>query len=187
MLITNKLRSGQRLLSKLLSCSIVVTLLISMMVVPASVSAADAALVSDDFSSYPPGSFTIGSGNTWTKEGTAPEIAIVKQQTVSGATYASISHGVDASSYVGQRFTAQNAGMIFEFDVNLPSNKGATLFLMDGKINATTSAALRYQLDAGIIKRYNGTSQITSNTSHWYRFQMIFNIPQRTNKCVFSI
>lgn len=179
--ISKKLRSGQRLLSKLLSCTILATLLMSMLVGPVPASAADTALVSDDFSSYPAGLLTIGSGNTWTKEGTAPEINIVKEQTVSGSTYASISHGVDASAYLGQRFTAQNAGMIFEFDVNLPTNKGATLFLMDGKVNATTSAALRYQLDAGLIKRFNGTSQITYNTSHWYRFQMIFNIPQRTN------
>lgn len=171
----NKRRST---LSKLLSCLLVITLLAPIHIFPAH--AADTALVFDDFSSYEPGRLTIGSGNSWTSQGTAP-IVNVANNTVTGSTYAEISHDVAGSSYIGQRFAADTGGLIIEFDVNLPSNSGGTLWVMDGNVNATSSAVLRYTLDGGVIKRYNAAAanQISYDTTHWYRFQMVFNTPQQ--------
>ncbi|MBD0382850.1 rhamnogalacturonan lyase family protein [Paenibacillus sedimenti] len=162
--------------SKFLLFVWILSMLLPLYAVP--VSAADTTLISDDFTGYPPGPIVIGSGNTWTKEGTAPAVNVV-QDTVTGRTYAAISHDATGSSYFGQRFAAQNGGLILEFDVNLPTAKGGTLWVMDGKVNATNAAVLRYQLDAGVIKRHNGTAQINYDTTHWYRFKIIFNTPQR--------
>ncbi|MDQ8734729.1 S-layer homology domain-containing protein [Paenibacillus sp. LHD-38] len=174
----SSIRNGKLLLSKLLSCMLVMSLLMPLHL--ASVHAADKALVSDDFSSYKNGEFTIGAGNNWTKEGTAPTVNFSKN-TVTGSTYAEITHNGTGSSYFGQRFAAQNGGTIIEFDVNLPTNKGGTLWVMDGKVNATNAAALRYQLDAGVIKRHNAAAenQINYDPTHWYRFKMVFNTPQK--------
>ncbi|WP_141504313.1 S-layer homology domain-containing protein [Paenibacillus luteus] len=164
--------------SKLLSIVLVMSLVLPLNL-PAAY-AADTVLVSDDFSSYPDGKFEIGVGNNWTKEGTAPTVNLA-EDTVTGSTYLAMKHDATGSSYFGQRFAAQNGGLIIEFDVNIPSNKGGTLWVMDGKINATSSAALRYQLDAGVIKRHNAAAgnQINYDTTHWYRFKMVFNTPQQ--------
>jgi hypothetical protein len=145
--------------------------------VPQAVLAADTVLVNDTFDGYPAGPLSIGAGNTWTKEGAAPTFNVV-QDTVTGRTYAAISHDGTGSSYIGQRFAAQNGGLILEFDINIPTNKGASLWVMDGKVNATTAAALRYSLDGGVIKRHNSTNQISYNVNHWYRFKIVFNVPQ---------
>ncbi|MEV5025658.1 S-layer homology domain-containing protein [Paenibacillus sp. LPE1-1-1.1] len=172
------IRNGKLLLSKLLSCMLVMSLLMPLHL--ASVHAADTTLVADDFSSYENGEFMIGAGNNWTKEGTAPTVKLSKN-TVTGSTYAEITHNGTGSSYFGQRFAAQNGGTIIEFDVNLPANKGGTLWVMDGKVNATNAAALRYQLDAGVIKRHNAAAenQINYDSTHWYRFKMVFNTPKK--------
>lgn len=168
---------------KIVLCKLVSVMLVVSVLMPwygGSVHAADTEIVSEDFSKYSPGPLTIGSGNAWTKEGTAPVMNIVRDS-ANGSSYAAISHDLTGSSYLGQRFAPQSGGMIYEFDVNIPTSKGATLWVMDGKVNATTAAALRYQLDAGVIKRGgSGTyPQINYDTTHWYRFKIIFNIPQR--------
>ncbi|MGO4546010.1 S-layer homology domain-containing protein [Paenibacillus sp. 2TAB23] len=171
-------RNGKRLFSKLLSCMLVMSLLMPLHL--SSVQAADTALISDDFSSYTNEDFAIGVGNNWTKEGTAPTVQF-QTDTVTGSTYAAIHHATTGSSYFGQRFAAQDGGTVIEFDVRMPSNNGGTLWVMDGKVNATNAAALRYQLDAGIIKRHNAAAQnqMQYDPSHWYRFKMVFNAPQK--------
>ncbi|WP_139997156.1 S-layer homology domain-containing protein [Paenibacillus paridis] len=171
-------RKKKPLFSKLLSIVLVMSLVLPLNLPAAH--AADTALVSDNFSGYPDGKFEIGVGNSWTKEGTAPTVSLA-EDTVTGSTYLAMKHDATGSSYFGQRFAAQNGGLIIEFDVNMPSSKGGTLWVMDGKINATSSAALRYQLDAGVIKRHNAAAgnQINYDTTHWYRFKMVFNTPQQ--------
>ncbi|MCA0755117.1 cadherin-like beta sandwich domain-containing protein [Paenibacillus sp. N4] len=141
--------------------------------------AADLTLVSDNFSTYAEGKLTPGAGNTWSTQGAAPEIQ-VKAASDSHPAYANIVHNGTGSSYLGQRFAAQNGGVIIEFDLNIPTNKGGTLWVMDGNINATSAAVLRYQLDGGVIKRHNSAKQINYDTAHWYRFKMVFNAPQKT-------
>ncbi|WP_446686411.1 rhamnogalacturonan lyase family protein [Paenibacillus rhizosphaerae] len=150
--------------------------------VPHSVMAADTVLAEDDFSGYPLGELTVGTDNSWTKEGSAPSVTVAKDS-VTGATYGSFTNTTTGSSYVGERFAPQNGGMVLEFDANIPTNKGGTLWVMDGKVNATNAAALRYQLDAGVIKRAGSTSaasQISYDVNHWYRFKIVFNIPNKT-------
>ncbi|GGG03871.1 rhamnogalacturonan lyase family protein [Paenibacillus abyssi] len=172
-----KRKKSHVLVSKLLTAVLIMTLIMPVnFSTPAA--AADTILISDDFSSYSAGPLTIGSGNSWAREGTAPIVNIV-QDAEAGGAHAEISHDGTGSSYFGQRFAAQNGGLILEFDVNLPTNKGGTFWVMDGRINATSAGILRYQMDNGVIKRHGGTEQINYDPSHWYRFKIIFNIPQR--------
>ncbi|MDU0203975.1 rhamnogalacturonan lyase family protein [Paenibacillus sp. MAH-36] len=162
--------------SKLLIALFLFSLLMPLNVAP--VLAADTTFVNENFSTYPLGSVKIGSANNWTVEGTAPVVNVV-QNTVTGLTYAAISHDLTGSSYFGQRFAPQTGGFIMQFDVNLPTNKGGTFWVMDGKVNATTAAAMRFQMDAGIFKRNNGPTLMNYDPTHWYRFTMIFNIPKK--------
>ncbi|WP_341281884.1 S-layer homology domain-containing protein [Paenibacillus sp. FSL H8-0537] len=169
---------GTAAMSKFLSCLLALTLLVPAFSMPAA--AADSVLVSDDFSSYALGDLTIGSGNTWTKEGAAPAF-VVKQDSVTGSTYGAITNESTGSSYIGQRFAGESGGLIVEFDVNLPTGKGGSLWVMDGKVNATNAAAARYQLDAGVIKQHNAAvdKQLAYDVTHWYRFKMVFNVPSK--------
>nr|WP_279630137.1 S-layer homology domain-containing protein [Paenibacillus protaetiae] len=169
----------QLLISKLLVFALLAALVIPWKAPAAH--AADAELVSDDFSSYTEGPLTPGNGNTWTTEGAVPQVNVVPAAEDFPA-YAEMTNTAGGSSYIGQRFAAQNGGLIIQFDVNLPKSSGGTLWVMDGKVNATTAAALRYQLDAGVIKRYNAAAQnqISYDTTHWYRFTMVFNTPKNT-------
>ncbi|CAM3341936.1 cadherin-like beta sandwich domain-containing protein [Paenibacillus lupini] len=162
--------------SKLLIALMVFTLLVPLNIAPAY--AADAAVVNEDFSTYPLGPLTIGSGNNWTKEGTAPVVE-VKNDQGADRTYAAISHDLTGSSYFGQRFAPQTGGMILQFDINMPTSKGGTFWVMEGKVNATNAAVTRFQMDAGIFKRYNGPTLVTYDSTHWYRFMMIYNIPKK--------
>ncbi|WP_084134430.1 S-layer homology domain-containing protein [Paenibacillus harenae] len=178
---TVKQKPFYALVSKLLVCVLLASLVAPWGPLPAY--AADAVLVDDDFGSYESGELTIGSGNTWTKEGAAPMVNIVPA-TVTESTYAEIVNKSTGSSYFGQRFAAQSGGLIVEFDVNLPASSGGTLWVMDGKVNATNAAVLRYQLDGGVIKRHNAAAenQIKYDSTHWYRFKMVFNVPQKKSE-----
>ncbi|AFC29232.1 FG-GAP repeat-containing protein [Paenibacillus mucilaginosus 3016] len=178
MLKREKEAAGNRKWSKL----IIVMLILAMVLpaVPPAALAADSVLVDDDFSSYAPGPFTVGSGNNWTKEGSTPDMTVVSD-TVTGRTYGSITNNTTGSIYIGQRFTAQGGGLIMEFDANMPTSKGGTLWVMDGKVNATSAAALRYQMDAGVIKRGGSSTAnvLPYDVTHWYRFKIVFNIPKQ--------
>ncbi|WP_426452561.1 cadherin-like beta sandwich domain-containing protein [Paenibacillus sp. S-38] len=175
------LERGKAAPAKLKWSKLMIVLLVLAMVFPVAppaAFAADSVLADDNFGSYAPGPFTVGSGNNWTKEGSTPDMTVV-QDTVTGRTYGSITNNTTGSIYVGQRFTAQGGGMIMEFDANMPTSKGGTLWVMDGKVNATSAAALRYQMDAGVIKRGGSstTNVVPYDVTHWYRFKIVFNIP----------
>lgn len=174
---TRRMQSGKQWLSKLLCCLMVLAVAVPLQIQPAT--AADLTLVSDNFGAYAAGKLTPGAGNTWSTQGAAPEIQVTAA-TDSQPAYASIVHNGTGSSYLGQRFAAQNGGVIIEFDLNIPTNKGGTLWVMDGNINSTSAAVLRYQLDGGVIKRHNSDKQISYDTTHWYRFKIVFNAPQKT-------
>ncbi|ACT00690.1 OmpL47-type beta-barrel domain-containing protein [Paenibacillus sp. JDR-2] len=163
-------------LAKLLIICLLSALLVPFHITP--VLAADTAVVDEDFSAYPVGPLTIGSGNNWTKEGTAPVVEVVNNPDTN-QQYASISHDLTGSSYFGQRFTPQTGGMILQFDVNMPTSKGGTFWVMEGKVNATTSAVTRMVMDGGVIKMQNGPTLVTYDTTHWYRFTFVYNIPQK--------
>jgi Bacterial surface proteins containing Ig-like domains len=162
--------------SKLLIVLMVFTLLVPLNITPAF--AADSAVVDEDFATYPLGPVTIGSGNNWTKEGTAPVVEIVNDPDTD-QQYASISHDLTGSSYFGQRFAPQTGGMILQFDLNMPTSKGGTFWVMEGKVNATTAAVTRFVMDGGVFKLQNGPTLVTYDTTHWYRFTFIYNIPQK--------
>ncbi|AEI40560.1 cadherin-like beta sandwich domain-containing protein [Paenibacillus mucilaginosus] len=160
--------------------AVLLTVSLVLPAVPPPALAADTVLVDEDFSSYPPGPLTAGSGNAWSKEGNTPEVTVV-EDTVTGRTYASFTNNTTGSIYVGQRFAAQSGGMILEFDANIPTSKGASFYVMDGKVNATGAAALNYSLSSGLITRGDSTAyQISYDTSHWYRFKYEFNVPKQT-------
>ncbi|WP_336771536.1 rhamnogalacturonan lyase family protein [Paenibacillus sp. MMO-58] len=163
-------------LAKLLLICLLSTLLVPLHVT--SVLAADTAVVEEDFSAYPIGALTIGSGNNWTKEGTAPVVEVVNNPDTN-QQYAAISHDLTGSSYFGQRFTPQSGGMILQFDLNMPTSKGGTFWVMEGKVNATNAAVTRMVMDGGVIKMQNGPTLVTYDTTHWYRFTFVYNIPQK--------
>ncbi|ANF97004.1 cadherin-like beta sandwich domain-containing protein [Paenibacillus bovis] len=149
--------------------------------VPASVQAENTVLVNEDFGRYPSGSFTIGSGNAWGKEGAAPVVRIVKE-TVTGITYADIKNTSSGSSYIGQRFAAQTGGMVAEFDIRIPGQNGGSLYMMDGKINATSAAAVNTGIGSGSIQGTFSANRIAYDPSTWYRLQYVINIPGQTYK-----
>lgn len=164
--------------SRLLIAMMIVTLVIP--TYPHSAAAADAVLVEDDFGAYTPGPFTVGSGNSWTKEGATPNVTVVNDE-ANGRTYASVTNTATGSMYFGQRFAAQSGGMIMEFDANIPTSSGGSFWVMEGKVNATNAAALRYDLDAGVIKRSGSTTNVINyDVSHWYRFKFVFNMAKQT-------
>lgn len=161
---------------KLLIACMAVTLLVPLNLAPAY--AADTAVVNEDFSTYPLGPVTIGSGNNWAKEGTAPVVAVMGNPD-NTRQYASISHDLTGSSYFGQRFAPQTGGLILQFDLNMPTSKGGTFWVMEGKVNATNAAVTRMVMDGGVFKRHNGPTLVTYDTTHWYRFSIVYNIPQK--------
>ncbi|SFE62188.1 Cadherin-like beta sandwich domain-containing protein [Paenibacillus catalpae] len=163
---------------KLLIALMVFTLLLPLNINTTPAFAADSAVVNEDFSTYPLGPLTIGSGNNWTKEGTAPVVEVVNDSTAN-QNYAAISHDLTGSSYFGQRFAPQTGGMILQFDLNMPTSKGGTFWVMEGKVNATNAAVTRMVMDGGAFKLHNGPTLVTYDTTHWYRFTMIYNIPQK--------
>ncbi|MEW4369811.1 cadherin-like beta sandwich domain-containing protein [Paenibacillus kandeliae] len=142
--------------------------------------AADIDLVNENFATYPKGAFTVGNGNAWSKEGNTPDIQI-NRDTVTGITYAAMSNPTSGSIYVGQRFTPQSGGVTISFDARIPSNNGGSFYAMDGKINATSATGINYALGSGTIKRAgSSTFSIPYSTSHWYRFNYVLNIPQKS-------
>ncbi len=168
-------QSGRSFWTRLLCCLLTAALVWPMNIQPAQ--AADMTLVDDDFSSYPAGEFKAGAGNTWSTQGAVPAFQVVESV---GTKHLNIVHGGTGSSYVGQRFAAQSGGTIIEFDLNIPSSNGGTLWVTDGNINATSAAALRYQLDNGVIRRHNSNQQIQYDTNTWYRFHIVFNAPAKS-------
>ncbi|WP_046226378.1 rhamnogalacturonan lyase family protein [Paenibacillus dauci] len=167
----------KQIVSKVLMIIMILSLVVP--AVPASVKAENTVLVNEDFSSYPAGPFTIGSGNAWGKEGSAPVVQIARE-TVTGMTYAEIKNTSSGSSYIGQRFAAQTGGLIAEFDIRVPGNNGGSLYMMDGKINATSAAAVNTGMGAGSIQGTQSSNRIAYDPSTWYRLQYVINIPAQT-------
>ena len=151
---------------QIVSKALMIIMILSLVVpaVPASVKAENTVLVNEDFSSYPAGPFTIGSGNAWGKEGSAPVVQIARE-TVTGMTYAEIKNTSSGSSYIGQRFAAQTGGLIAEFDIRVPGNNGGSLYMMDGKINATSAAAVNTGMGAGSIQGTQSSNRIAYDSS----------------------
>ncbi len=141
------------------------------------ISSTDVTLVNEDFSQYAPGPVTIGSGNSWTKEGTAPTMTVTESAI---GWYANIAHKTTGSSYLGRRFTPQYDGAVLDFDINVPGNSGGSFFVMNGKVNATNSSLVRAKFTGGKFTKWDNTPYMNYDTSHWYHFNYVFNIPQKT-------
>jgi hypothetical protein len=162
--------------SKLLSFLLVITLIVPVTVPTAF--AADSVHVDEDFSGYAPGT-PIGTQNNWSYAGQSNEFMAV-QDSETGSTYGTGTfHNGDKTSYIGQRFAPQSGGMVLEFDANMPSNKAAQLFVMEGSISNTSKRAARIFLDSNVIQVEGRSDQIAADPTHWYRFKIVFNIPQK--------
>jgi|GEM_PF-1598836 len=119
---------------------------------------------------------TSGQEGYWDARGSNPEVAIREQ---SGSKYVEIVNSTTSSSYYGKRFTEQTDKLSLEFDINIPSQNGGTLFINKGNINDTSNSALQLQFNAGKLQKRNSTVFANYDTTKWYRFIVHFDIEQK--------